>query len=126
MYSRWNPRRRRQSSCAHHLPLKTSARPIFELTQLEQRVLLSNNVSINFQPSSSDIPTGYLADNGAAYADRGNGYTYGWSDVNGPADNTSYTRDRNNAISPDQRYDTAIYMSQGVQHSWKIDLPNGT
>ncbi len=74
---------------------------IFQLTPLEQRVLMSNNVSINFQPDSSDRPTGYLADNGAAYADRGNGYSYGWMGSSTPADNTAWTRDRNNATSPD-------------------------
>ena len=113
-------------SNSHPNTKNRSSRPVFELTHLEQRVLLSNNVSINFQTGSSDIPTGYLSDSGQAYGDRGNGYTYGWLDSSGPADNSAYTRDRNSSLSPDQRYDTTIYMSQGEQHSWQISLANGS
>ena len=76
------------------------------------------SVKINFQPTGVPVPAGYLADDGAPYGDRGNGYSYGWSAANQVA-----TRDRNDAKSPDQRYDTLIHM-QGL--SWEIALPNDT
>lgn len=35
-------------------------------------------VKINFQPASAATPAGTLADVGAPFADRGNGFSYGW------------------------------------------------
>ena len=72
-------------------------------------------VKINFQKSNSQTPSGYTADDGAAYGSR-NGFAYGW--VGGANDNR--TRDRN--VHPDQRYDTFNHM-QGK--TWEIALPNG-
>ncbi len=50
-------------------------------------------VKINFEaapgqgafapPAGYHTPDGYLSDSGAAYGDRGNGFTYGWVDVDG-------------------------------------------
>jgi YVTN family beta-propeller protein len=79
-------------------------------------------VKINFQPASSAVPAGYLPDGGSVFANRGNGYTYGWN-----VSNTSFTRDRNSTRSPDQRYDTLNHMqkSSGAR-SWEIAVPNGT
>src|SRR5687768_8696119 len=53
---------------------------------------------VNFQPAGAPTPGGYVADTGATYGSRGNGYTYGWN-----ANNSANTRDRN-ALA-DQRYD---------------------
>jgi len=50
------------------------------------------------------------------YGDRGNGYSYGWNAVTSP-------RIRNNALSPDGRYDTFTHMENAV---WEIALPNGS
>jgi glucose/arabinose dehydrogenase len=75
--------------------------------------------NVNFQPAGSPVPSGYLADSGAAYASRGNGQTYGWNVAN-----TANTRDRN-AIA-DQRYDTLIHMQKGGTFSWEIAVPNGS
>jgi glucose/arabinose dehydrogenase len=77
---------------------------------------------INFQSSSAPVPAGYLADGGRVYAARGNGLTYGWN-----ADTSSQARDRNAAASPDQRYDTLIYLQRPVNPDavWEIALPNG-
>ncbi len=76
---------------------------------------------INFQPTASPIPAGYLPDDGSVFGNRGNGYTYGWN-----AKNTSFTRDRNSTLSPDQRYDTLNHMQKaGGGRAWEIAVPNG-
>jgi PKD repeat protein len=80
-------------------------------------------VKINFQPAGAPIPSGYLADTGVAFADRGNGYSYGWN-----ADNTFSPKDRDAANSPDQRYDTLCHMQkpQLPNATWEIAVPNGS
>lgn len=75
-------------------------------------------VKINFQPSGAPVPEGYLADTGAVFGDRGNGYVYGWN-----ATNTA-TRDRGG--STDLRYRTLNHMQQNGDFSWSIEVPNGT
>jgi hypothetical protein len=75
-------------------------------------------VKINFQPQGSQTPQGYLPDSGQEFADRGNGYSYGWDDnITGDA------RERN--TSTDQRYDTLVQMQEGEPMVWEIELPNG-
>jgi galactose oxidase len=78
---------------------------------------------VNFQPTNSTVPAGYVKDDGLVYGNRGNGYTYGWN-----GNNSSTTRDRNAANSPDQRYDTLIHMQKPVlpNATWEIAVPNGT
>jgi glucose/arabinose dehydrogenase len=80
-------------------------------------------IRINFQTASASVPAGYLVDAGRTFADRGNGQTYGWN-----ADRTTHTRDRNAAISPDQRYDTLVYMQRSPNPDgfWEIAVPNGS
>jgi glucose/arabinose dehydrogenase len=79
--------------------------------------------NVNFQPTASAVPAGYLRDDGSAFANRGNGFTYGWN-----GDNTANTRDRNLALSPDQRYDTLNHMQKPTLPTavWEIAVPNGT
>jgi hypothetical protein len=80
------------------------------------------SVKINFQDSPATVPDGYLPDKGREYADRGNGYTYGWSAKNATG------RDRDAANSPDQRYDTLVMMQKADTCNpctWEISLPNG-
>ena len=74
-------------------------------------------IFVNFQPSSSPVPPGYLADAGLVYANRGNGQTYGWTN-----DNTAQTRDRNASNSPDQRYDTLTHLQSPANPDavWEI------
>src|SRR6185503_4201466 len=55
------------------------------------------------------------------YADRGNGYVYGWN-----ADNSANTRDRDAGNSPDQRYDTFIHTQKNGTFTWEIEVPNGS
>ncbi len=78
-------------------------------------------IKVNFQPTGAPIPAGYLKDDGAAYASRGNGYTYGWNGSN------VESRDRNAASSLDQRYDTLIHLQKPslANAIWEIGLPNG-
>ena len=75
---------------------------------------------INFQPAGVPVPPGYIADTGAVYGSRGNGFTYGWNAVN-----SNETRDRNNALSPDQRYDTLAQTQRGGNFFWELAVPNG-
>ena len=78
--------------------------------------MLAFAVNVNFQPAASAVPGGYAADTGATYANRGNGFTYGWN-----ADNSAATRERN--ATADQKYDTLIHTAS---RSWEIAVPNGS
>ena len=91
------------------------------IENLERRRLLAFALNVNFQPTGSTVPSGYLADTGAVYASRGNGFTYGWN-----ASASSFTRDRNSPISPDQRYDTLIHTQLYGTRTWEVAVPNGT
>lgn len=86
-------------------------------------VIAITSIKINFQMVNSTTPAGYLADSGAVFADRGNGFSYGWN-----VDNSINARDRNAANSPDQRYDTFIHMQKpnAPTAAWEIAVPNGT
>jgi len=77
-------------------------------------------IKINFQQAGAPVPEGYLPDTGLEYGERGNGYTYGWSQ-----DMSGETRDRNNAAAPDQRYDTLIHF-RDFGAIWEIELPPST
>lgn len=85
-------------------------------------------IYVNFQPTGSTVPTGYIQDNGRTYRSQ-NGLNYGW-DVN-LNDYAQPWADRNSANSPDQRFDTFIQMKDVDSHGnarakWEIELPNGT
>ena len=61
-----------------------------KLTYLVSLVLVlgavssAQTVKINFQLQGAPVPAGYLPDYGQVFADRGNGWSYGWSmDVTG-------------------------------------------
>ncbi|MBA4387913.1 MAG: hypothetical protein C0404_08020 [Verrucomicrobia bacterium] len=78
------------------------------------------NIRINFQPDASATPSNFLADSGGAFALRG-GYSYGWG-----GDNTANTWDCDSGSSPDQAYDTGIFMNNPntVNEPWEIELPS--
>lgn len=92
---------------------------------------IAQDVKINFQPSSSTLPAGYLADNGNAYsATRG----FGWvtqsslsSMTHTPLTIAAYARDRNRA-GVDQRLDTVMHMQypNTPAAAWEYSVPNGT
>ncbi len=72
-------------------------------------------IKINFQPSGSEVPEGYIPDYGEVYGAR-NGYIYGW--------NTSYigtTRDR--GINADQKLDTLVTLYKTGK--WEIEVEDG-
>jgi hypothetical protein len=63
----------------------------------------------------------YLPDGGAPFADRGNGYSYGWN-----VDNESESRNRNSIRSPDERYDTLTHThDEDDTRTWEIAVPAG-
>lgn len=73
-------------------------------------------ISVNFQPGAAPPQEGYLMDSGLSYsAPRG----YGW--ISGPS--SQGTRDRDNANSPNQAYDTMIHVAP--TSIWEMDLPAG-
>ena len=74
-------------------------------------------IKINFQLAGSPAVAGYLQDNGYAFADRGNGLTYGWN-----GDYADDARDRNK--NANQLLDTLMHLRSGA--TWSIDLANGT
>jgi glucose/arabinose dehydrogenase len=78
---------------------------------------------VNFQPASTPVPAGYLADTGTVFGLRPSGERYGWN-----ADNAAQTRDRNAANSPDQRYDTLTHLQKPGNPNavWELAVPNGT
>ncbi|UCG48429.1 MAG: hypothetical protein JSU94_01385, partial [Phycisphaerales bacterium] len=78
-----------------------------------------SHLRVNFQKSGAWIPSGFLPDYGDAFADRGNGYSYGWD-----IDITADARDRN--LITDQKYDTLNHMQKAGNRTWEIALPNGT
>lgn len=75
-------------------------------------------IRINFQPEAAPVPTGFLADVGKIFADRGNGLTYGWNKNIAPA-----TRDRN--LLSDQARDTLVHTQLYGLRAWEIVVPNG-
>ena len=79
-------------------------------------------LKVNFQPATAETPAGYVADGGAVYGDRGNGFRYGWN-----ADNSAATRERNAPEAYDQRYDTLIHLQkpENPDAVWELALPPG-
>jgi glucose/arabinose dehydrogenase len=73
---------------------------------------------VNFQPTFSAIPADYVADTGATYANRSNGFIYGWN-----ANIAANAIDRNN--TSDQRIETLIQAQAGGSFTWEIAVPNG-
>jgi len=96
------------------------------------------SVNINFQPTTSTVPSGYIMDAGAPYSDS---QGFGWvreDSLNGthvPLDLTANVRDRKRA-GIDPRLNTIIHMqyppaynTPGVTTTpgtWEYALPNGT
>ncbi len=68
----------------------------------------AQSVNINFQPQGAPVPEGYLPDYGEVFADRGNGFSYGWDAA------FDETRDRDHANAPDQRYDTLNHLQKAA------------
>lgn len=96
------------------------------------------SVNINFQPAHVEVPKGYTFDDGSAFADRGNGYTYGWSrDIAGKITEKGTLRASRYRkvliMYDDRRFDTLVHMQklgelseQYEGSTWEIEVPNGT
>lgn len=80
----------------------------------------AGTIQVNFQPAGAPVPTGFLADTGAGFGNRGNGQSYGW-DTSNPN-----VRDRNSTRSPDQAHDTLTHLQLGGTFTWEIAVANGT
>ena len=107
----------RKAKVAPRLRRNISARRKLGIEPLEPRLLLAGDTYlVNFQLAEAAVPNRYLADTGAVFGNRGNGFSYGWS-----TDHTGVARDRN--VSPDQRLDTLVHFHQNQQ--WEFALPNG-
>lgn len=92
---------------------------IWHFNKSANDTLMTGDIQINFQPGNSATPEGYLADDGAAFGDRGNGYSYGWT----PA-NTSNTRER--SFTSNQVFNTLNHIQKnGVNYTWEIAVDNG-
>jgi RHS repeat-associated protein len=81
---------------------------------------LQGTVRVNFQPSTSTTPAGWLPDTGLAYQAQ-NGATYGWN-----GDQSSLTVDRDWLGWP--TYDTFVHVrpDASTDGTWQYALPNGT
>lgn len=87
-------------------------------------------IQINFRPAGASDVKGMLSDTGAGFANRGNGYTYGWN-----ADNTANafwrqtrtTKEGETYLVPvdaDFRRNAFLTTASGSRF-WEITLPNG-
>jgi hypothetical protein len=80
---------------------------------------------INFQRPQDPTPGSfegnlYRSDVGGTFGNAGDGYWYGWS-----ASTISATRNLDLPNSPDERYDTFIYMQKLGSVSWEVAVPKG-
>jgi len=68
------------------------------------------------------VPPGYVQDVGEVFGPHANGLNYGWD-----RDVTPDGRWRQNANSPDLRYDTFLHLEKSLPSAiWEIEVPNGT
>ena len=82
--------------------------------------IFPGEIQINFQPGGIEPPEGYLADTGAVFNDRGNGYSYGWE-----WDNSDNARIR--STEDDLTYKTLNHLQkESTDQTWEIALENGT
>ncbi|WP_400072158.1 malectin domain-containing carbohydrate-binding protein [Zobellia russellii] len=89
-------------------------------------------VSINFSLPDDVPPSGYLVDSGLAYADRGNGYSYGWLATDGATGLDLSERVRNRGVAGvDILQNTLVHMQyqnvkpEGQEGIWEMEIPNG-
>lgn len=79
----------------------------------------SSVVNINFQPGTSPVPRGYIADIGDEYGLRESGYVYGWL-----GEENHETRDRGGM--EDIRKATLNHMQKSGSNIWEFELPEGS
>lgn len=89
------------------------------ITQQEVSSQESVAIAINFQPANVEAPSDYSVDSGLIFdSTRG----YGWTSA---LTSDAGWRDRNNTISPDQAYDTLVFIKDTVipQATWELSVP---
>jgi glucose/arabinose dehydrogenase len=86
-------------------------------TQLSPGSASGFPIRINYQLAGAATPSGYLADTGLLFGDRGGGRSYGWN-----VDTTDVCRDR--GVNSNQLLDTLCHFHSGA--AWELALPNGT
>jgi glucose/arabinose dehydrogenase len=96
--------------------------PLAEASSNIVQAITSDVIRINFQTDNAPDFPGYFRDIGVVYADRGNGYSYGWNQ-----DISAHARYRQAANSPDLRYDTFNHLQKPGNETaaWEIAVPNG-
>ena len=110
-----------------------------ELTiDLEVTAVGAIAVQVNFSDEATTAPDGYLKDFGQGYADRGNGFSYGWvSTTDGTSPLSLVGNGRNRPPSPDadvvsetlmhmQYNDTGGNNGIAAEGIWEIAIPDGT
>ncbi|SIS82960.1 PKD repeat-containing protein [Zobellia uliginosa] len=105
----------------------------FELFRIvSDDVVAFEPVKINFSLPEDVPPSGYLVDSGLAYADRGNGYSYGWLATDGTTGLDLSERARNRGVAGvDILQNTLIHMQyqnvkpEGQEGIWEMEIPNG-
>ena len=117
------PHFRRQSNAIGCRALSRSVRQWAE--KLEDRRLLSGFVAdINFEPANAPVPSGYLADTGLDYGDRGNGLTYGWNAAHKAQVVARHPKKPSDGM--DNLEDTfAVMHPKGTGSQWQIAVPDG-
>jgi hypothetical protein len=81
-------------------------------------------ININFQPETMVPPAGYLADSGAAYGNRGNGWSYGWTDTRW---DTRPHMEAKGGNSIDPLYGTMVTNTENKHANWRLGgVPDGT
>lgn len=92
---------------------------VWNFTKSANDTLLAGDIQINFQTATSTTPQGYLPDDGAAFGDRGNGYSYGWI-----PENIANTRERTsteNAV-----FNTFNHIQKNdISYTWEMEVENG-
>ena len=78
----------------------------------------TTSLKVNFQPTTMKAPTGYLADSGKVFGDRGNGNSYGWNK------DGSLVTDR--WTTADDLHDSLAAMQYGGTYTWEAAVANGT
>jgi N-acetylneuraminic acid mutarotase len=99
--------------------LKSLRRAVSQVLEtLEGRRLFHGEfgIKINFGPEGVDAPDGYVADDGRAFADRGNGLQFGW-------DSDNFNGRVRRVAGASLEYKTLNYMQQGGDRSWEIVVP---
>lgn len=127
----------------------TISREGSEPVDTRDQVRFEEVIKINFEPAAGagqfgppagyQTPSGYVADTGAGYGDRGNGFTYGWVDVEGdavthnplaqPAGSMRYKDDVPEASSLQKTYAHFEYPGASAatnERAWEMALENGT